>query len=837
MKLAKLAAQARVGLALGQHQYVIAASQAILSHTPGHLQARCLIAQALLETGELSQAIYHFNQVLEMDPESEVAREGLAVALDRQGKLKGAIGQLELAYETHPANPSLRDALLSFRSQLDRGQKGLSLSPVATGRLLAQRGSYGKAIKLFDVALQSQPQRLDVRLARAECLWRCRRWGEAEDLCRQLLRENPRLLKPKVILALLLLQRGQKVVGVELLHQATVADPSGTVATPLLQGTPFQLPSFVGSWEVAEPSIPAPLEASVELVEETTLAPAPEVPPQDVVLWSSSDEPDTEIAQFQNILNRLSQGLEGRAKARVSGGIYLIVTSAANLTAKYGEGGFQRLHGKLERLCQVLGSQGYQPRLVYVDRREGLAGYQVSPAEAKAAEVADIMGRIYRWHQDQGEAVEHLLLVGNGDIIPFYHLPNPTEDEDPHILSDAPYAPGEHIFAPRNSVGRLPDGASSDPSYLLLLLDLLMGQYSGVGNGKGWWPGVVKAIRPAYPRTLGYVALVWRPASEAFLEQVSGNKFLRTCPPTTQRSWEATWMEGRQFQLYNLHGTLNSPHWYGQKDSSYPADYPLFPVALTPQLLAQADLSGAIVFTEACYGTHIVGKSADASLALEFLRRGAAVVVGFTTTSYGSSEPPLGGADLLAQFFWRSLVSGLTAGEALARSKEEFVAVMNQRQGYLDGDDQKMVLQGILLGNPAACLAPLPSENGREAMAYDTKSMAAPPCPPLFCKFKAKAAANSSPPEDILPPVWRHLRRKAPEMAEGHLEVRPRALCHSEGRGSCSGDCSHPMAQQGGAYLVTSRKAIALSEKDSLMRIARVTVDDQGNILKTVVSK
>src|SRR4030042_130089 len=51
-----------------------------------------------------------------------------------------------------------------------------------------------------------------------------------------------------------------------------------------------------------------------------------------------------------------------------------------------------------------------------------------------------------------------------------------------------------------------------------------------------------------------------------------------TRPPTT-RSLDADWLDGKRFLLFNLHGTPDSAHWYGQKDASYPADYPLFPVA------------------------------------------------------------------------------------------------------------------------------------------------------------------------------------------------------------------------------------------------------------------
>jgi hypothetical protein len=46
-----------------------------------------------------------------------------------------------------------------------------------------------------------------------------------------------------------------------------------------------------------------------------------------------------------------------------------------------------------------------------------------------------------------------------------------------------------------------------------------------------------------------------------------------------------------------------------------------------------------VVFSEACYGGHILGKCEHESLALRFLSMGTLVVVGSTCISYGSITP------------------------------------------------------------------------------------------------------------------------------------------------------------------------------------------------------
>ncbi len=109
-----------------------------------------------------------------------------------------------------------------------------------------------------------------------------------------------------------------------------------------------------------------------------------------------------------------------------------------------------------------------------------------------------------------------------------------------------------------------------------------------------------------------------------------------------------------------------------------------------------------VVFSEACYGAHIINKSTDQAMSLRFLQVGTQAVVGSTCISYGSISPPLIAADFLGHAFWSFLREGVPAGEALRRAKISLAREMHNRQGYLDGEDQKTLISFVLYGDPLA---------------------------------------------------------------------------------------------------------------------------------------
>lgn len=872
MNLREQVQQAEVALRLGHWDYGLSLCHQVLQVFPGHIRARNLVGQALLEKGLFSEAAENFQRVLESDPENVIARSGLAVSLECQGQLKAAIGEMQQAYEVNPGSVDVREALIALRSKLERVPQGIELTPTALGRVYKRKGLVAKALKTFQGVLRDSPQRLDVQLAHAECLWRAGKPDEAEGVCKQLRAKAPAALKAKLILALILLKRGAPQ-GVALLHEARTADPSDAVAGPLLRQTDFHIPALEESIDLPDLDLSPPPEVKTAF---TTL-PSPsqgegragegedgeeELP---VIPWEAEEaEPSLNeaLADFQRLTMQLADRLapvlhkvKDPKVAASDRGSYVLVTHKDNLIAKYGEQKFALIHRKLEAITAALKEEGYQASLSYLtapfpgalSHGEGASPSLEGPTQAVDQLLASILPL-------KDQTMAHVLIVGGDDIVPFHQLSNPTEDDDLLVLSDTPYATLNRDFLSlHRAVGRLPDGGSGDPSFLLASLDSMINahlKYPAGGNGglhvleevRGFLQGQLHGG----VRSFGYTTPVWYPATMALYEAIGQARSLRTSPPVTEETVNPRWFRDTSFMLFNLHGTENSPYWYGQKDETYPPDYPLFPIALGPRNIEHGDFSGCIIFTEACYGAHIVDKDPSESLALQFLKRGASCVAGATRISYGAKEPPLWGSDLLAQRFWLYLAKGCTAGEALTRAKIDFAREVQSRQGYMDGDDQKTVLEYLLLGDPTARLSLRPSLSFQEAEALQTVgpsqgegSLHAAHHPPsFFCKHRSLAQENVRPPGEVLVRAKRYLQQSFPEASDSQLHVVPRYFCPAQSFLKCSGDCRHSVekAAAPSSFFVTAHKKIS-TNGDYIHRVARLTMDQRGTILKMSISK
>ncbi|MDP2663392.1 MAG: tetratricopeptide repeat protein [Dehalococcoidia bacterium] len=830
MRPGELLFRGELALRLGHPQYAAAAARRVLEELPGHLKAHLLLGQALLDRDILDEASEEFRKVLDLDPENVVARSAHAVALEGEGKLKGAISEMEVAWESDPYNPDLREALTTLRAKLERVDPGPELSAAGLGRLYARKGQHAKALGALRETVAAGPPRSDILLTQAESLWRMDRLEEAARVCQSVLSQFPNAVKARLLLGLIRVKRGDIAGGTALLHEASSADPSGAVATAFLEGTGFEIPRLEDTIDLDPPATPLPQEVEAAIASGVSAKGMADLDERQLPDIQIEIAPNPAAQELQEALYDLSDRMVVRGADKAGPephlGLYHLVTSRLSLTEKYGERGYAAVERKLKALHEALTQSGYDAHILLLE-------------ESKDPQVALEMmqQQIHQAEASSGvEAMGHVLLVGGDEILPFHRLSNPTEDDDALVLSDAPYASGQHIFVSRRAVGRIPDSSSGDPRFIISLLDGMISSHLKPAPKGGHGPsllGFMPQSKGPKAKTFGYSALVWKDATDALYELIGDSRSVQACPPITERSFEAGWIDRSQFVLFNLHGTEDGASWYGQKDSSYPMDFPLFPVALNPANIAKADLTGAIIFTEACYGANIVGKSAEESLALSFLRRGAACVVGSTRLAYGTSEPPLIAADLLARYFWLCLEQGMTAGESLARARTRLIQEAQSRQGYVDGDDQKTALEFILLGDPAARVLSLKKRAGVQESMLDTS----PSQPQLYCKRRSSEGGAVRVEGEFMARARNYLKRVAPDAWDTQLSVLPRHCCVSGRFFECQGECHNEKTIPTGPYFVTARKSISTQDGWMLHRVARITVDDDGRLLKACVSK
>ncbi|HEX5415446.1 MAG TPA: C25 family cysteine peptidase, partial [Chloroflexota bacterium] len=247
------------------------------------------------------------------------------------------------------------------------------------------------------------------------------------------------------------------------------------------------------------------------------------------------------------------------------------------------------------------------------------------------------------------------------------------------------------------------------------------------------------------------------------------------------------------------------------------------PVTVEIEQLAGADLNGPIVFADASYAGNLVAKTTTQSLTLRFLAEGATAVVGPTGLAYGSPQLPLGSGDLLGYLFWSEVGRGVPTGEALRRARQNYLTHVVERQGFLDGEDQKLLLQYTLYGDPSLALC--------AAGGDDSENPAETHLAPVLC---GEGGSSSLPP--------RQLRQAMEELVVQCPGVVPRGIRVHQ-LAFCEGNCQHPghatapLGEAGAITTVSARLELPTDNGGQLVKIARVTLDAGGGIQKLVVSR
>jgi hypothetical protein len=534
--------------------------------------------------------------------------------------------------------------------------------------------------------------------------------------------------------------------------------------------------------------------------------------------------------------------------------LYLIISSRRALTEKYGDLGFERLDSDLRELTRAVEERtGLETVVLYVDDEKSLARYGLQPVDpTNPYKIKILIDTVDAQLAEAGQAIRYLLIIGGDEIIPFHRLPNPVDDQDADVPSDNPYACRDNSYlVPDRAVGRLPDGESEGrTTYGSLMHDASVGflhsliQTAADGHrnraaAKGLRDVLRSALRFLKPdqsngRGLGYSASIWRKASRAVFLTIGDDSQLRISPPLTYEGFRI--VDRPHFSYFNLHGIEDGPNWYGQRDTLFPADYPLFPLALRPQDLGINDYANSVVLTEACYGANILGKGISDSIALRFLATGALGVVGSTKVSYGSIAPPLLGADLIGKYFWQGLKARLTAGDALKYAKVSLASEMQRRQGFLDGEDQKALISFVLYGDP---LLPIMAVRRRVPLVAVSRSF----CPPIICGRQADVP-DGVVSDELVASVKGRIETSLPHMIHARVRARGVSLCQGIAPAATLHSVEGGRPEPGpGRWALTLEKDIPL-EGDAgrsacvpLRQVVKVTVDESGQILRMAISR
>jgi len=873
----------------GRPEFARAAAADWLASWPGDLEIQLWLARAELEAGLSQAAAERSLRLLQIDPENAEAYELMAAALQQRGEaLRGPVlracaailrGQPPAAEQAPAwAAPLARAVQALSKGRADQAaaaarealaaDPSLPLPAVIAMRAYREIPDPAQAAAVAAAAHARWPDCLPFRLALARDLMDS---GEAAQAIEQLHRavaedalgtlsrrylgadhpfdklwpsdlraELTQPVPPEIVIAL-----GGALGESHSLQMTPAPALKSEPATGAPAGAETEAPATATGQSVADLG---ESELPVANVDEAVFSPEPWEAFHGPDGGSGVDAPSEMLLDVQQAFDRLAARLNvpttsPNAERRVPA--YILLSSHTRLVQEFGEEKFKRVDEAMQGLADsVRRRRGWVAYRIFVDDPRSMNSFELAPCDPGNAwqiklRLADLDQKLAQ----RGEMIGAVAIVGGHRIIPFHLLPNPTEDDDDHVPSDNPYATtDENYFAPEWPVGRFPTDTDAD-----LLVSLLQaaaqsqreaGQQSGpTGRLLGWTRDRMGRLLRLQPQSVGYSASIWRKASLAVFKSIGAPWALVTSPPAQAGAMPGLVSRPSRLSYFNLHGLEDAPEWFGQRDPLRDKrGQPEFPVALRPDDVVNGGRAPRVVFTEACYGANVIGKTAADALSLKFLASGSHAVVGSTKISYGSVSTPLIAADLIGRMFWDELNEGLPVGEALRRAKLNFASEMHRRQGFLDGEDQKTLISFVQYGDPL--YSPQAGNAARQAKAV-VRGTRRPVEMKTTCALGGQDLLQSGADPFASERVRAIVSQYLPGMADAECHVR------AQHAGCADGDHECPTRQLGvklmaGAVAETTVVTFSKQVQDGARRhphYARLTLDRGGKVLKLAVSR
>lgn len=710
---------------------------------PGDLEIQYLQALGVWNEGKPDQASVVLERVCRLDPEYLQAQQALASIAEQSNSTKGMSYQATV-YALGGAGDAARLPVWSrvVRHIYDQGFKG---DPAQSLQAVMSQLSDAQDVDLLAVQhmkLTAKAEDIHVR----------------QDLAKIYHQRWPDNLAFRLYLADAEMQLGDESNAVNLLHYCASFDAAAQVPTRLW-GVNFpykslwpdelkiyfdiQVPAEVsaimgwnqlstGGAHVAEAEanaevspVDSPENENVHVHASRIDAPAEPIQDRQPTKTSGPEfpftvkqaQPSDQLVgvgkELESVARRVKKPGVGTADSRFP--VYVALSSRQGLQAQYGSHSSEVIIDELNRLVETIRSRkGWSAVTFYPDDMESMGRYGLTAVDtADPWKIKLALADLDKALEAHGQMIGCVLIVGGQQVVPFHRLPNPTDDMDESVLSDNPYTTlDSNYFIPNWPVGRLPGEAGTDAGLLLEEIRQIITYHTGSTNKANLFAQIKETLAQLFrdpfalfrvsekPFNYGLTAAVWHSSSVAVYQPIGDAHSLQVSPPISTSTLQKHKVSASTFGYYNLHGLSDSPEWYGQKDASDTSNTPDYPVALSSLDIVKDVTSPSVVFSEACFGGYVVNKAESQSVALRFIAVGVNSLVASTCVSYGSITTPLIGADLLGHSFWTHVQEGFTAGDAFMQAKIDLAREMTRRQGYLDGEDQKTLIQFVLYGDP-----------------------------------------------------------------------------------------------------------------------------------------
>lgn len=403
--------------------------------------------------------------------------------------------------------------------------------------------------------------------------------------------------------------------------------------------------------------------------------------------------------------------------------VKLSVTVRSALSRKYGPSALARIDAAIAAWIAADKQRGIETVHVALDdaaamRAQGVSAVSGKATALRAKRAVDALAKKLN--------PDYIVIIGGDDVVPFFHVPNPSYDPDGDtdrtVPTDNPYACSR------------PYGARSLASYLVP--DRVVGRITDLpaapGAGDSQW--IVASLKTATgwrPKPRSFYADVyatccdeWKEAGIATMQYLGARTAdLMISPPTTDASTTARNRLARTLHFTKCHGAEIDANFYGQQGSSYPLV--LFSGTVKGKLKP-----GTLAAAMCCYGAQVYSPSDPVanppgaiSIAMAYLRGGAAGFVGATKIAWVGPEVMMC-ADWIVASFLKKALEGASTGRALLEAKQDYLQFLVNQGQRPDSADDKTMIEFVLLGDPSvhpvAGAAPARAAFGAPVVAMPT---------------------------------------------------------------------------------------------------------------------
>lgn len=217
----------------GEYERAYWAARRILKAFPKYLGAYRILGKVYTATGRPQEALDVWARALSADPEDAATYAGLAKAYEALQDWESALWQWQRAFELEPGDAAIRQNAQRNQRILGRGTPRLKMTRGGLARTYLRGCLYDQGIAELKNLLEEEPDRLDLRLALGEALWRLGQREGAESVLEALLDDLPYCLKANLLLGQLWLGTERDEAARALLERAQMVDPDNVLAQAL----------------------------------------------------------------------------------------------------------------------------------------------------------------------------------------------------------------------------------------------------------------------------------------------------------------------------------------------------------------------------------------------------------------------------------------------------------------------------------------------------------------------------------------------------------------------------------------------------------------------------